>query len=146
MYESRSVTSTFCIESAKILEWVAFPFSMGSSQPGQILEWVAFPLSLGSSQPRDRTQVSLIADRFFTSWATMVCIYCGLPLWVNGKELACQCKRYKRRGFYPWVGKIPRRRAWQTTPVFLPGESHGQRNLEGYSPWDHKDSDTTEMA
>ena len=44
----------------------------------------------------------------------------------------------------PWVGKIPWRRAWQPTPVFLPGESHGQRNLAGYSPWSHKESDTTE--
>ena len=40
-----------------------------------------------------------------------------------------------RCGFDPWVGKIPWRRAWQPTPVFLPGESHGQRSLVGYSPW-----------
>ena len=38
------------------------------------------------------------------------------------------------RGFNPWVGKIPWRRAWQPTPIFLPGEYHGQRNLVGYSP------------
>ena len=38
----------------------------------------------------------------------------------------------KRRGFNPWVRKIPWRRAWQPTPVFLPGESHGQRSLAGY--------------
>ena len=44
----------------------------------------------------------------------------------------------------PWVGKIPCRRAWQPTPVFLPGESHGQRSLEGYSPWGHKESDMTD--
>ena len=44
----------------------------------------------------------------------------------------------------PWVGKIPRRRKWQPTPVFLPGRSHGQRSLPGYSPWGHKESDTTE--
>ena len=37
--------------------------------------------------------------------------------------------------FDPWVGKIPCRRAWQLTPVFLPGESDGQRSLAGYSPW-----------
>ena len=52
----------------------------------------------------------------------------------------------KRGGFYPWVGKIPWRRAWQPTPVFLPGESHGQRSLVGYSPWGHKESDVTEVA
>ena len=36
--------------------------------------------------------------------------------------------------------------AWQPTPVFLPGESHGQRTLAGYSPWGHKESDTTEVT
>ena len=54
--------------------------------------------------------------------------------------------RPKRLGFIPWVGKIPRRRAWQSTPVFLPGESQGQRSLAGYSPWGYKESDTTEVA
>ena len=44
----------------------------------------------------------------------------------------------------PWVGKIPWRRKWQPTPVFLPGEFHGQRSLAAYSPWYHKESDTTE--
>ena len=43
----------------------------------------------------------------------------------------------------PWVGKISWRRAWQPTPVFLPGESHGQRNLAGYSPWGRRQSDMT---
>ena len=46
----------------------------------------------------------------------------------------------------PWGGKIPWRREWQPTPVFLPGKSHGQRSLEGYSPWGCKDSDTTEVT
>ena len=39
-----------------------------------------------------------------------------------------------RPGFDPWIGKIPRRKGWQPTPVFLPGESHGQRSLAGYNP------------
>ena len=47
-------------------------------------------------------------------------------------------------GFDLWVGKIPWSRKWQPTPVFSPGESHGQRSLEGYSPWGHKESDRTE--
>ena len=46
-------------------------------------------------------------------------------------------------GSYPWVGKIPWRRKWQPTPVLLPGRSHGQRSLVGYSPWGHKELDTT---
>ena len=54
------------------------------------------------------------------------------------------CPQFRRPGFNPWVGEIPWRKAWQPTPVLLPGESHGQRNLVGYSPWDHKESDTTE--
>ena len=54
---------------------------------------------------------------------------------TSGKEPTCQCRRHKRCGFNPWLGKIPRRRAWQPTPVFLPGESHGWRSLVGYSPW-----------
>ena len=47
-------------------------------------------------------------------------------------------------GFNPWEEKIPWRREWQPTPVFLPGESHGWRSLIGYSPWGLKESDTTE--
>ena len=43
-----------------------------------------------------------------------------------------------------WVGKSRWRRKWQPTPVFLPGEPHGQRSLAGYSPWGHKESDRTE--
>ena len=51
----------------------------------------------------------------------------------------------KRRGFNPWVGKMPWRRAWQPTPGFLPGESHGQRTLGGYSPWGCEESDMTKL-
>ena len=51
-----------------------------------------------------------------------------------------------RLGFNPWVRKIPWRTARQPTPVFLPGESHGQKSLMGYSPWGHKESDTTEAT
>ena len=46
--------------------------------------------------------------------------------------------------FDPWVRKIPWKREWLLTSVFLPGESHGQRNLGGYSPWGCKELDTTE--
>ena len=64
----------------------------------------------------------------------------------GGKEPACQCIRHKRCWFNPWVRKIPWRRARQPTPVFLPGESHGQRSLVGYGPQDHAESDTTEYT
>ena len=58
----------------------------------------------------------------------------GFPGGANGKEPTCQCRRYKRLRFDPWVGKIPWRRAWQPIPGFLPGESHGWRSLAGYNP------------
>ena len=55
--------------------------------------------------------------------------------WLSGKEFTCQCRSCR---LDPWVGKIPWRKAWQPIPVFLPGESQGQRSLVGYSPWGHK--------
>ena len=64
----------------------------------------------------------------------------GIPWWLSGKESTCQCRR---PGFDPWVGKIPWRREWLPTPVFLPGKSLGQRSLLVYSPWGHEESDTT---
>ena len=70
----------------------------------------------------------------------------GFPGGTNGKEPTCQCRRRKRFRFSPRVRKIPWRKAWQPNPVFLPGDSHGQRNLLGYSPWGHKGSDTTEAT
>ena len=68
----------------------------------------------------------------------------GFPGGASGKEPTCQCRRPKRCRFDPGIRKIPFRRAWQPTPVFLPGESHRQRILVGYSSWGHKESDTTE--
>ena len=74
-----------------------------------------------------------------------VCICVGgLPGGTGGKEPTCQCRRTKSRQFDPWVKKIPWRRKCQPTPVFLPGKSHGQRSLAGYSPWGCKESDSTE--
>ena len=78
----------------------------------------------------------------------------GLPWWLRwsinlqcrrpgvgagGRDPACQSRRHKRHWFDPWIGKIPWRSPWQLTPVFLPGESHRQRNLAGYDPYGLKD-------
>ena len=55
----------------------------------------------------------------------------GFPAGTSGKEPTCQCRRHKRHRFDPWIGKIPWRRAWQPTPVFWPGESHGPPGKPG---------------
>ena len=90
-----------------------------------------------------------------SSWDTVECDGEILFLWsfhskeVYGASLVApmvknlpECRRCR---FNPWVGKIPWRREWLPIPVFLPGESHGQRNLVGYSPWGRKDLDVTEQ-
>ena len=65
-------------------------------------------------------------------------------LYTHEKEPACQCRRYRRRGFSFWIRKIPWRRKWPPTPVCLPGKSYGQRSPAGYCPWGRKESDVTE--
>ena len=62
-------------------------------------------------------------------------------LWCGGSDGKESAHYAGRQGFDPWVAEIPWRREWQPTPVFLPGEFRGQRNLEGYSPWGCKESD-----
>ena len=150
----------------------------------RIREWVTVPSSRGSSQPKDQTQVSHIADEFFTNWAiregvsewvkSLSCVqlfetlwtvahqappsmrfsrqeyWSGLPFpsletWILFEQIRiitwtsqvalvvknppASTGKLKRLGFDPWVGKIPWRRAWEPTPVFLPGEF-----LMGYGP------------
>ena len=75
----------------------------------------------------------------------------GLPQGLSSKDFHLRGREHRRLGFNPWVGKIPWRRAWQPTPVSLPGQrilalSRGQRSLVGYSPWGGKESDTTEAS
>ena len=68
-----------------------------------------------------------------------------LPRWLSGKESAYQCRRCRTHEFDPWVRKIPWRKKWQPTPVFLLGKFCGQRSLVGYSPGCHKELDTTKQ-
>ena len=70
----------------------------------------------------------------------------GLLTWLSGKESVCQFRRLGRHGFEPQVRKIPWRRKWQLTQVFLPGESHGQRSLADCSPWGFKKSDIESVS
>ena len=110
-------SSVHGILQARILEWVAIPFSRGSSNPGikpgllhyrRILDHLNH---LGSH--------GLVFTRIFPFWSS------GFPGGASGEEPARQCRRYESHGFYPWIRKIPWRRAWQPTPVFLLGESQG---------------------
>ena len=61
--------------------------------------------------------------------------------WHRRQRIHLQSRRFR---FDPWVRKIPWRKEWLPSLIFLPGESHGQRSLVGYSPWGRKESDTTE--
>ena len=70
----------------------------------------------------------------------------GFPGGARGNEPACQCRRHKRCRFNPWVRKIPWRRAWQTTAVFLLGESHEQRSLAGEGSCSDKELDMSEVG
>ena len=123
------------ISQARILEWVDISSSKDLVDPEMTLENGRLWNSL--------TQV------LFPSFLYSGCLYLwrkGFPGDSSGKEPTCQCKRLKRHGFDPWVGKIPWRRKWQSIPVFLPGESHGQRSLVSHSPWDLEESDMTEAT
>ena len=105
-------------------------------------------LNLKFSRNEKKKQKELICSIFYLTYYSKyysdIYFTLGFPGGTGGKEPACQCRRHKRNGFKPWVGKMPWRRKWQPTPVSLPGESHGQRSLESCSPRGRTESDTTE--
>ena len=86
---------------------------------------------------KSRTRLSNFTSLHFTSRNTGG---------ASGKEPACRCRRHKRYRFSPQFGKIQWRRAWQPTPVFLPGESAGRGVLVGYSSQSCKELDTKEAS
>ena len=98
------------------------------------------PVFSQDSVPLESSHQSREAE---TTWRNFqqVLQFVGFPGGTSGKEPTCQFRRHR---FKPWVREIPWRKAWKSTPVFLPGESHGQRSLASHSPWGHKESDTTE--
>ena len=73
----------------------------------------------------------------WTDWGDLT-----FPWWLRWWKICLQCRRLE---FDPWVRKIPWRREWLPTPIFLPGESHKQRSLAGYSPWCCKEFDMTKQ-
>ena len=82
-----------------------------------------------------------LCTSFTRTWCTVdmqeifakLCVSLDFP-GNSGKEPMCQCRKHRRRGFYPWVEK-EMEEEMASTPVFLPGKSHGQRSLADYSPW-----------
>ena len=134
-----------------MLEWVVFLFSRGifpsqGSKPSLLhCRWILYQLSHKGRRYSKRTNLTikrlgykLIRKRQYNRNLG------GFPGGTSSKEPACQCRRCKRCGFNLWVRKIPWKRAWQPSPVFLPGEFHGQRSLAAYGPWGHRQSDTPE--
>ena len=93
--------------------------------------------------------LSIGSHRVGHNWSDLACVHAsilfkGFPNGASGKESTCQWRRHQRLGFDPWIRKIPWSRKRQPTLVFLPGKFHGLRNLVSYSPWGHKELDTTE--
>ena len=96
-----------------------------------VLEADSLPTELQGKSPSNSTCLMPCTSSFFSD--VIYLTYKGFPGGLDGKESASSAGRRPR--FNPWVRKIPWRREWQPTLAFLPGESHGQRNLAGYSPW-----------
>ena len=96
------------------------------------LSWQVTPWSIVTiARMGILSQESSPVPQFESINSLAVSILRGFRGGAHGKEPTCQCRKHKRHGFDPWVGKSPYRRKWQPTLVFLPGESHGQGNLAG---------------
>ena len=117
---------------------VNLPVGMPWTSPGHT---VAFAAELHFSFKRDQLITQLI---FLVSIACMLGASQVVLMVKNPLASAGDAREICR--FNPWVGKILWRRAWQPTPVFMLGESHGQRSVVGNSPWGCKESDTAEMT
>ena len=119
------------------------PLAKEMATHSSILAWriprMEEPGRLQSTGSQSRTQLSDFTFHFHIG----VCVHTGFPGGTSGKESTCQ---YRRLRFNLWVGKIPWRRKWLPTPLFLPGKFQGLRRLVSYSPWSRKESDMTKVA
>ena len=132
-----------------ILERVAYPFSSGSSQPrnrpeSPALQADSLPTELSGKLKGNKTQQHGPTDLFTPVLILFIVSERASQVVLVVKNLPAKAGRRKRHRLDPWVGKIPWRKAQQPPPVFLPGESQGQRSLAGYGPWGCKELDTTE--
>ena len=131
-------------ESTGSVSWWPLGHTCGASPPSVLVSLsllLSGPLSilLALSEGRAPEELSLPAILVPRSQLPALS-----PAGSGGSDgrVYLQCRRC---GFGPWVGKIFWRRKWYPSPVFLPGESHGQRSLVGCSTWGCKESDTTEQ-
>ena len=90
--------------------------------------------------------MALKKDELFLHLSLQKPLSLGFRSGANGKEPSCQCRGHKEHSFDPCVGKIPWRRKWLPTPVFLPGKSYRQRSLASDSPEGGKELDMTEVT
>ena len=87
-----------------------------------------------------------VIEKFYTQFWASLWLNWASHVGASGKEPSCQCRRHGRHRFSPWVRKISWRTAWQPSPVFLPGQRHGQKSLVGYSPQGRTESEMTEVT
>ena len=111
---------------------------LGSGRFSWRREWLPTPVFLPGKSRGQRGLAGYLpwSRRVKHDWATIISLHTtgGFPGGASGKESAWQSRRHKRSGLDPWVWKVPWRREWLPTPVFLPGKVHGQKSLVVYSP------------
>ena len=120
-------TSGFCL---LLWHWVDWGPGVNSRNSGRHPE--AFRQGHHHQSPLPASQLCLAAHVVVFPMPVLPSL--GFPGGASAKESACRCRNCTRCRFDPWVRKIPCRRAWKPTPVFLPGESHGESSLAGSSP------------
>ena len=127
----------FSNESALCIRWPRYwSFSFSTSPCNEYSGLISFKIDWFDLLAVQGTLKSLLKHHSLkasTLWSSAFFMV-QLPGGNSGKEPICQCRKCKKIRFNPWVGKIPWSRTWQSTPLFLPGKSYGQRSLVVYRP------------
>ena len=137
-----------CLSACLVVSAVSDPCDpMDCSLPGslqaRILEWVTRHSSKGYSWPKDQTRISCITDGFFTAEPPGKSSF-RISALTSIHRMKRSTKPLQLQFVVGLRNKVWRRK-WQPTPVLLPGESHGERSLVGYSQWSRKELDTSEQ-
>ena len=111
--------------------WVCLKYFRNTLNSLGVNPHIIYSYTSSSSTSTDPIKCGLCSIVTFYHWEISINNWTHqLPRWYSGKESTWQCRRW----FDPWGGKIPWRRKWQPTPVFLPEKVHGERRLAGYRP------------